>query len=144
MPTHLRKKQRPQWTRSFCFLFVIFFGTYPSLGHAQEDEIAASGKFQYQSHCAVCHGVNGAGDGRMAGELLTTPADLTQLAKRNGGRFPFWEVYGVIDGRNEVKAHGPRTMPIWSDWFFNAEGSELLATARVLELVYYLKSLQEK
>jgi mono/diheme cytochrome c family protein len=125
------------------FSLVLFLGIAPAMGNAQEDEIVASGKFQYQSHCAVCHGVTGSGDGRMAGELLRPPADLTQLAKDNDGRFPFWKVYGVIDGRAEVKAHGPRTMPIWGAWFLRTEGSELLATARVLELVYYLKSIQK-
>lgn len=115
-----------------------------SLGFAQEDEIAAGGRFQYQSHCAVCHGVDGDGNGRMASELLIKPSDLTQLAKKNGGSFPFWYAYGVIDGRDDVAAHGSRAMPVWGMWFQVEEGSELLATGRILELIYYLKSIQQK
>jgi mono/diheme cytochrome c family protein len=144
MATPLCKKQRTKRPLLFWFVFVILLWIYPLPARAQEDEITAGGKFQYQSHCAVCHGANGTGDGRMAQELLSTPADLTQLAKKNDGRFPFWEVYRIIDGRDEVKAHGPRAMPIWGNWFYHTEGSELLATARVLELVYYLKSIQAK
>jgi mono/diheme cytochrome c family protein len=111
---------------------------------AQEDEIAGGGRFHYQSHCAGCHGVNGTGDGRMAAELLSQPTNLTQLAKHNDGQFPFWQVYRVIDGREDVVAHGSRAMPIWGVWFQVTEGSELRATGRIFELVHYLKSIQEK
>ena len=124
------------------FLFALCVPVHT--GFAQEDEIAAGGRFQYQTHCAVCHGVTGVGDGRMAGDLLVKPSELTQLAKQNGGSFPFWEVYRVIDGRDEVEAHGSRAMPVWGAWFQVIEGSELLATGRILELIYYLKSIQEK
>ncbi|MBI3757705.1 MAG: cytochrome C [Deltaproteobacteria bacterium] len=123
---------------------VVFLWIYAQPASAQEDEITAGGRFQYQSHCAVCHGVHGRGDGRLTKELLRKPANLTQLAKKNGGRFPFWEVYRVIDGREDVVAHGVRDMPIWGVWFRATEGNELTATGRILELVYYLKSLQEK
>ena len=122
--------------------FIALLCLCPQIGVAQEDEITAGGRFQYQSHCAICHGTKGTGDGRMKEELLAKPADLTQLAKKNGGQFPFWTVYRAIDGREEIKAHGPRTMPVWGSWFQKTEGSELLATGRILELIYYLKSIQ--
>ena len=125
-------------------IFLLALYVQVHTGFAQEDEIAAGGRFQYQTHCAVCHGVTGVGDGRMVGDLLVKPSDLTQLAKKNGGSFPFWEVYRVIDGRDEVEAHGSRAMPVWGVWFHVMEGSELLATGRILELIYYLKSIQEK
>lgn len=125
-------------------LFVFLSCLSVTVGSAQEDEIAAGGRFQYQSHCVVCHGIDGTGNGRMASDLLVKPSDLTQLAKKNDGRFPFWRVYRVIDGRDEVAAHGSRAMPIWGVWFHAQEGSELLATGRILELIYYLKSIQKK
>jgi hypothetical protein len=80
----------------------------------------------------------------MVDVLTITPADLTQLSKKNDNQFPFWRVYKVIDGREEVMAHGTRDMPVWGAWFQVAEGSNLIATGRILELVYYLKSIQEK
>lgn len=139
------------WTRrsgkqliQVSILFLLALCIKVHTGFAQEDEIAAGGRFQYQTHCAVCHGVTGVGDGRMASELLVKPSDLTQLAKKNDGSFPFWEVYRVIDGRDEVEAHGSRAMPVWGAWFHVIEGSELLAVGRILELIYYLKSIQEK
>lgn len=126
----------------FALAVLVWLGS-TRVGVAQEDEVAAGGRFAYQTYCATCHGVTGKGDGVMANQLLIKPADLTQLAKVNDGKFPFWRTYGVIDGREEVKGHGPRAMPIWGDWFQRAKGSELLATGRILELVHYLKSIQK-
>lgn len=44
-----------------------------------------------------------------------SPTDLTTLAKRNKGVFPFDRVYAVIDGREIVRGHGDRDMPAWGD-----------------------------
>ncbi len=43
------------------------------------------GKIEYQSKCASCHGSDAKGDGPLADQLKIGPADLTQLAKKNGG-----------------------------------------------------------
>ena len=79
----------------------------------QETEVIAGGELEYQNHCAICHGVDGKGHGIMAKFLTISPSDLTQIAKKNAGRFSFWQVYRVIDGREEIRAHGTREMPIW-------------------------------
>jgi mono/diheme cytochrome c family protein len=115
---------------------------------AQETEVIAGGELEYQNHCAVCHGVDGKGHGIMAKFLSIPPADLTQLAKKNAGRFPFWQVYRVIDGREEVRGHGTREMPIWGARF-QAEaggsdpGSRSQAAGRILGLVFYLQHIQD-
>jgi mono/diheme cytochrome c family protein len=72
------------------------------------------GKQEYESKCAICHGVDGKGHGPFM-ELLTTvaPSDLTTLAKKNNGVFPVQKLYEVIDGRSGIKSHGTRDMPIW-------------------------------
>jgi mono/diheme cytochrome c family protein len=115
---------------------------------AQETEVIAGGELEYQNHCAICHGVDGKGYGIMAKFLTISPADLTQIAKKNGGKFPFWQVYRVIDGREEVRGHGTREMPIWGARF-QAEakgsdpGSRAQAAGRILGLGFYLEHLQE-
>lgn len=137
----------PKWIYTNLFAALAIFGMFnakPSVSFAQEDEISGAGRFQYQTHCANCHGVTGNGNGPMVDILLSKPADLTKLSKNNGGKFPFWHVYQVIDGREAIKAHGERSMPIWGSWFLKTEGAELLAIGRVLELEYYLKSIQEQ
>jgi hypothetical protein len=115
---------------------------------AQETEVIAGGELEYQNHCAICHGVDSKGRGIMAKFLTISPSDLTQIAKKNAGRFSFWQVYRVIDGREEIRGHGTREMPIWGARF-QAEargsdpGSRSQVSGRILSLVFYLQHIQE-
>ena len=115
---------------------------------AQETEVIAGGDLEYQNHCAICHGVDGKGRGIMNKFLTIQPADLTQVSKKNADRFPFWQVYRVIDGREEIRGHGTREMPIWGARF-QAEakgsdpGSRAQVAGRILSLVFYLQHIQE-
>jgi mono/diheme cytochrome c family protein len=124
---------------------------WTTAGFAQEAEVVASGKHEFRQHCALCHGVDGKGDSVMVNLnlLADNPPDLTQLGKRHSGAFPFWQVYRIIDGREPVKGHGTPNMPIWGDLFAMQEeegglASETKTTGRILNLVHYLQSLQEK
>ncbi|MCD2451696.1 cytochrome c [Methylicorpusculum oleiharenae] len=112
------------------------------------------GKNEYNSACAVCHGLTGKGDDGPLKSLLARPVpNLTVLAKNNNGVFPFDRVFQIIDGRQEVKAHGPREMPIWGNAFNNQsslyfdnyppQDSESAARSRILALTEYLYRLQE-
>lgn len=118
---------------------------------AQEDPTVTLGKMEFQNHCAVCHGLDGKGDGPMAGLLNQPPADLTQIAKNNDGKFPVLDVYQAIDGRRGLRAHGTTDMPIWGNRYrVMAEESlvpheinyEQVVHGRILSLVYYIQSLQ--
>jgi mono/diheme cytochrome c family protein len=125
-----------------CFLLKSAF--------AQEDEIIAGGKIKFTQYCANCHGVTGKGEGPFGKMLVIKPADLTQLSKHNGGAFPFWSVYRMIDGRDEVRGHGVRSMPLWGFVFQMEEGArpgpyqEDLVRGRIWQLVYFLESIQER
>ena len=82
--------------------------------------------------------------------MVSKPADLTQLQKNNKGEFPFWRVYRAIDGRELVRGHGSREMPLWGFVFQVEEGAngstdkQDLVRGRIWQLVYYLESIQEK
>lgn len=124
---------------------TLLWGTV-SGSRAQQQEVAAAGKVPYQQYCAACHGLNGKGNGDMARLLKVKPANLTQLGAKNWGIFPFWQVYRIVDGREEVRGHGSRDMPIWGMEFKQEAGTdpaaELQAHARIIEIVYYIESLQ--
>jgi mono/diheme cytochrome c family protein len=117
---------------------------------AQEQEVIEAGKREFQRSCATCHGVDGKGDGPSAGVLNVKPTDLTQLSKRHGGTFLFWQTYDKIEGSKDfvIRGHGSREMPIWGDRFrldrdTNQE-YQMGVRGRLLSLVYYLQSIQEK
>ena len=119
---------------------------------AQKEAPADPGKREYDANCAGCHGPLGRGNGPNAKGLKTPPSDLAHLARRNGGVFPINRVYDVVDGRQQVKAHGPREMPVWGLDFQvkgveqgkSAEEAEVYVRNRILELIDYLYRLQAK
>ena len=131
-----------------CVLLAVM--VWAPSGFAQEAEVVASGKHEFRQHCALCHGLDGKGDSVMMNLnlLANQPPDLTQLKKKNAGTFPFWQVYRIVDGREPVKGHGTLGMPVWGDLFAMHEGTglaaETKATGRILNIVHYLQSLQEK
>ena len=114
-----------------------------------------TGKLEYQSNCAICHGASGKGDGSFNVLLKKQAADLTVLSKNNGGVFPFNRTYAVISGATDVVGHGPRNMPIWGNYYNEQATSQLgpsdrqtdmraFARARILALVEYISTLQAK
>src|SRR5438128_11787607 len=76
-----------------------------------------SGGELVKTYCASCHGKSAKGDGPLAESLRYRPADLTLIAKRNGGKFDPEKVYRIVDGREPVKDHGGTDMPVWGDAF---------------------------
>ena len=111
------------------------------------------GKYEYDTHCAECHGVSGKGDGPYV-QLLregTVLPNLTELSKRNGGVFPFTRVYETIAGTVRVRAHGSTDMPIWGR-VYQLQSRNLnpiydpqyFAHAKILALIEYVYRLQAK
>jgi mono/diheme cytochrome c family protein len=103
-----------------------------------------TGSDAFKSYCGSCHGTSARGDGPLANELRYRPADLTRIAKRNGGKFDGEKVFKIIDGRQTVKGHGGTDMPVWGDAFKQSADtySEARVKARIQSLVQYLESIQ--
>jgi len=99
------------------------------------------GKVMFHEYCAVCHGDTAKGDGPAADALKKAPADLTQIARKSGGKFPEIRVMRMIKGDDEVAAHGNRAMPVWGTIFrsmSSKEGEDL----RVNALLRYIEGFQ--
>jgi mono/diheme cytochrome c family protein len=135
-------------TRFFLLLLAGGLAAAPLAAKADRergDAKAREGGAQiYRVHCATCHGTTGKGDGPMAPRLRILPPDLTLLARRNGGKYPFDKIHRIIDGRAPVPGHGGGEMPIWGDAFLDArEGySEEKVRERISQVVHYLASIQ--
>lgn len=128
---------------------IALVQTNSASAQSQNFEPAAA---EFINSCASCHGVDGKGSGFLVRVFRgVNPGDLTQLAAGNDGQFPFDQVFQVIDGRTEVMAHGDRKMPVWGDRYWAGamsdygpdELNQQRARTRILELVYYLQSIQE-
>jgi mono/diheme cytochrome c family protein len=105
----------------------------------------ASGKEMFVSYCASCHGKDAKGDGPAANALKQLPADLTTLAKRNGGKYPTNKVTSILRGQTSLMAHGDQEMPVWGPVFWRmSQGHEEQVQMRIANLNHYLESLQEK
>lgn len=108
----------------------------------------AEGRQLYLDACATCHGAEAAGDGPMR-QILTLPVpDLTGLAVRNGGEFPWLTVVHMVDGRTGLHGHGG-AMPVFGALLRGdtvaadgPDGAPVLASARVFALVDYLATIQ--
>jgi mono/diheme cytochrome c family protein len=104
-----------------------------------------SGKEMFMSYCASCHGKNAKGDGPAATSLKTLPADLTTLAKRNGGKYPSDKVTSILRGQTNLVPHGDQEMPVWGPVFWRMSGGhEEQVQQRIANLNRYLESLQVK
>jgi mono/diheme cytochrome c family protein len=120
-------------------------------GQAAQD---ALGRQEYMLNCAQCHGIDGTGDGVIAGFLNVAPPDLTVIARENGGELPFEILYGIISGGTATGPHGTREMPAWGDRF-SVEALQLLGfrlspeeraeyvESRILALIAHIDSIQK-
>lgn len=114
-----------------------------------DEDVVNTGHIVYQSHCAVCHGPTGRGDGPFAPLLHATPADLSRLAARNGGELPFWRVYETISGSELLPAHGTREMPIWGEALARESTTTALdpvtyTRGRIFNLLAWLRVIQRE
>ncbi len=127
-------------------LFVL-----PTLVAAGEDVERVAQEFQ--AYCAPCHGREGRGDGAVGAGLDTKPADLTQIARHNGGIFPSEAIYAKVAGIDTMEAHRSNEMPVWGFWFVNQEVGESTSLAdakpaqerarhRISAIVAFLKTIQ--
>jgi mono/diheme cytochrome c family protein len=126
-------------------LVTLFWAPYhAALAQQAQDEVIEAGRQQFIQRCVVCHGLEGKGDGVLRPHLKEQPADLSLLSKENGGTFPFWETYSNIDGREIVSTHGTSDMPVWgTDEQYEGVGGRL-AMGQILEIVFFLESIQKE
>jgi mono/diheme cytochrome c family protein len=109
-------------------LFVLILISNANVVYAQSLE---RGEAQYVKFCASCHGIAAKGDGPLAKSFNPPPTNLTQLAEKNGGRFPLVRVYDAIDGTAGVNAHDGTYMLL-----------PTIVADPILRVIEYLMTLQ--
>jgi mono/diheme cytochrome c family protein len=108
----------------------------------------AQGRADFNKHCAPCHSEDARGNGPEVKVIPgIKPKDLTTIAARNGGVFPYRQVEDTIDGRKIVPSHKRFDMPFWGVNFqqqgheFTRE-SDAKAKKRIDAIVDYVATLQ--
>ena len=125
---------------------------------------SGEGRSVYAENCAACHGADATGKSAKGDTLRGKPADLTLLARRNGGVFSPSAVYAMIDRRKALSVHPDSEMPIWGcrrappgdgrtqasrqesiDSFFDLScDAEAVIQKRIRDVVEYLKLIQKQ
>lgn len=132
-------------------VYLAGFGGVAMLGLiaacAPETKITTA-RGDYMNLCVDCHGPGGKGDGPLAEGLEPKPADITRIARDNGGVFPkarvMSHIYGFTPGRSESP------MPAFGDLldgktvlYDSGDGIETPTPARLVALMEYVEGMQE-
>ncbi len=105
----------------------------------------AEGGEMFKAYCASCHGTDAKGGGPAAQAIKMKVPDLTQLAMKNGGNFPFEHVSQMILGESLVTAHGSKEMPVWGPTFLSMDQrSQATVKMRAKNLTQYIEGVQAK
>ena len=123
-------------------LLGYLFLTTPAMVCANDID---EGQKLYVQHCAACHGIRGDGHGPLEPELAKPPPDLRLLSNKYGKPLPEDQIARFLDGRADVKAHGPRDMPVWGEeiWQFpEGTGNPNQVSDSVADIIHYLNSIQ--
>lgn len=104
-----------------------------------------SGKTMFKQYCASCHGADAKGRGPATPTLNTRVPDLTTLAKRHEGKFPYEYVASTLRFGPGFSSHGSKEMPVWGPIFQYLDNyDEAAVNQRIKNLCDFLESLQEK
>jgi hypothetical protein len=80
--------------------------------------------------------------------MTPKPADLTHVAKKNGGTFPFQGVMAYIDGTKGVRAHGDPVMPVWGEMFRDDSawdmGRRVEVQGKLMLITDYVRSIHTR
>ena len=106
--------------------------------------VAIGGKTLFRQYCAACHGADGKGSGPAASAMKLPPTDLTQMERKNGGRFPEDRFMKILDGTASLAAHGAADMPVWGPVFHKMGSNEDVTVGRMHELMNFIESIQAK
>ena len=122
---------------------VVTKGTAAQDQNQLPADYVPSGGAIYIQYCAACHGADARGNGPVKKALRKPAPNLTTLAKRHGGKFPYAYVTGVLRFAPGVPSHGSGDMPMWGplfEYYYNQKSAQ----QRIQNLCDFLAALQEK
>jgi len=136
--------RRAMFTTAFLLLIACIAGADAAINETQlPPTYVPSGRQMYKQYCATCHGADAKGHGPMSAVLKVPPPDLTTLATRHDGKFPYEYVANVLEFGPGFPSHGSSEMPAWGPIFrYYDKQNEKIVKLRIKHLCDYLASLQ--
>ncbi|MCZ8157836.1 MAG: cytochrome c [Leptospira sp.] len=101
-------------------LFVFFALIFVGCGPSKEELAIQAGKETYMTYCALCHGHEGDGQGKLAIGKMPAPANLTLSAIPDSSKREIILKGGEAVGRSPY-------MPPWGQEFNEKQVDDLLA-----------------
>jgi len=139
--------------RCFGLKYLVFGAALRLSGFAQAQTVVKTvpvklsgtldGAQLFREHCAVCHGVDGKGNGPAAAALKRPMVDLTKLPADKNGKFPFLATLEQIRNGSIVE-HGTVDMPIWGKLLTPTGGKPAEGEMRVHALTQYIEKIQSR
>ena len=129
---------------SILSLAAIVSASRPAL--SANDEVAEGHRYFIQ-YCASCHGQDGLGDGPVAKSLLRQPANLRTLGDKYGMPLPAHRIAELIDGRDTIRVHGTRDMPVWGERLYEVGQGQKGETGIgdvIAKIIAYLGTIQDR
>jgi len=132
-----------------CAMFLISIcatatKSQPTVDETLPSNYIPSGSGMYKQYCATCHGATAKGDGPLGSFLKVPPPDLTKLAQRHAGKFPYEYVSMILEFGPGPSGHGSSDMPTWGPIFrYFSKQDQRAVQQRIKNLCDYLASLQE-
>jgi mono/diheme cytochrome c family protein len=106
------------------------------------DAQALRGKVIFAEQCISCHGSDMVPPTNTS--LEKKAPDLSLIMERRRAKdFPIIQIAQIIDGRQWVKSHGSREMPVWGEVYDSLGMTSNDIRGRKGELVAYLMSIQK-
>jgi mono/diheme cytochrome c family protein len=129
---------------SMLSLAAIVSASQPALS-ANDD--VTEGHHYFVQYCASCHGQDGLADGPVAKSLLRQPANLRTLGDKYGMPLPAHRIAQLIDGRDTIRAHGTRDMPVWGERLYEVGQGKKGETGIgdvIAKIIAYLGTIQDR
>jgi mono/diheme cytochrome c family protein len=131
----------------FWSMFALGAALSVSQPALSSDKDVSDGHRYFVRYCASCHGQDGLGDGPVAKSLLRPPANLRKLGDKYGMPLPAHRIAAFIDGRDTVRAHGNRDMPVWGERLYalgQGERGEYGIGEVIGKIIAYLNTIQDR
>ncbi len=99
----------------------------------------------FQHYCARCHGADGQDSRSVTAALKQAAPDLTVIAQKNNGKFPYRRVRDIIEGTDpRLSAHSDHKMPVWGPIFHEVDADQDWGEVRLENVTQYIQSIQRK